>query len=110
MNQATVLRQQAISLSRRLVTQLGEGNWSRLVTEFPGRIGKQLRERWNHELRPDITKAAWTPDEEVKLVNEHRRTGNSWADIARVRPASLQRPAFVRISSVVQAESTHASL
>ena len=76
-------------LRRRLVTQLGEGNWSRLVTEFPGRIGKQLRERWNHELRPDITKAAWTPDEEVKLVHEHRRTGNSWADIARVRPASL---------------------
>ncbi|KAK9828042.1 hypothetical protein WJX81_004340 [Elliptochloris bilobata] len=70
----------------RLVTQLGEGNWSRLVTEFPGRIGKQLRERWNHELRPDITKAAWTPDEEVKLVTEHRRTGNSWADIARVLP------------------------
>jgi len=59
------------------------------VTEFPGRIGKQLRERWNHELRPDITKAAWTPDEEVKLVAEHRRCGNSWADIARVpRPAS----------------------
>ncbi len=81
--------------ARRLVTQLGEGNWSRLVTEFPGRIGKQLRERWNHELRPDITKAAWTPDEEVKLVAEHRRCGNSWADIARVRRPASRPPARV---------------
>lgn len=51
---------------------------------FPGRIGKQLRERWNHELRPDINKQAWTMEEETKLVALHRQMGNRWADIAKV--------------------------
>ena len=65
----------------------GEGSWSKLVPYFSGRIGKQLRERWNHELRPDIQKGAWTEDEERALVEQHRIHRNAWADIARVSPA-----------------------
>lgn len=67
----------------------GEGSWSKLVPYFSGRIGKQLRERWNHELRPDIQKGAWTEDEERALVEQHRIHRNAWADIARVSPTSL---------------------
>ena len=62
----------------------GEGSWSKLVPYFSGRIGKQLRERWNHELRPDIQKGAWTEEEEKALVEQHRVHRNAWADIARV--------------------------
>ena len=40
----------------RMVHDHGEGSWSKLLPHFPGRIGKQLRERWHHELRPDIKK------------------------------------------------------
>lgn len=63
----------------------GEGSWSKLVPYFSGRIGKQLRERWNHELRPDIQKGAWKEEEEKALVEQHRVHRNAWADIARVR-------------------------
>ena len=64
----------------------GEGSWSKLVPHFQGRIGKQLRERWNHELRPDIQKGAWSPQEEEILIAQHRIYRNAWADIAKVRP------------------------
>ena len=65
----------------------GSGCWSKLLPLFPGRIGKQLRERWNHELRPDINKQSWQPGEEAALVEAHKRVGNCWADIAKVRTA-----------------------
>ncbi len=71
----------------RLVEKYGEGSWSRLVPYFQGRIGKQLRERWNHELRPDIMKGAWTQEEEAMLVVQHRIHKNAWADIAKVSVA-----------------------
>jgi len=53
---------------RALIAAHGEGCWSRLVDYFPGRIGKQLRERWNHELAPNINKDAWSREEEAILV------------------------------------------
>ncbi len=78
-----------VHLAYRLVVTYGEGSWSKLVPYFSGRIGKQLRERWNHELRPDIQKGAWTEEEERALVEQHRVHKNAWADIARVRRAFL---------------------
>eukprot|EP00884_Botryococcus_braunii_P012882 jgi/Botrbrau1/21595/Bobra.43_1s0005.1 len=94
----------------RLVRDLGEGKWSCISKFFPGRIGKQCRERWFNQLRPTariinlvITSTvirtkipgenlfvcrtsgvdAWTEEEEVKLVDAHRALGNRWAEIAK---------------------------
>lgn len=60
----------------RLVQELGEGKWSTIAAEFPGRIGKQCRERWNNQLRPDIKKDAWTLTEEEQLIRVHKQLGN----------------------------------
>jgi hypothetical protein len=63
------------------VVQHGEGNWSAIARclnslfakgSEEGRIGKQCRERWNHHLRPDIRKDAWTQEEEAQLVAAHK--------------------------------------
>ena len=86
-------------LAYRLVETYGEGSWSKLVPYFSGRIGKQLRERWNHELRPDIQKGAWTEEEERALVEQHRVHKNAWADIARVRKAISCR--FLNLGAVL---------
>ena len=59
-----------------LVQEQGELNWSSIAQSFPGRIGKQCRERWNNQLRPDIRRDAWTHAEEVQLVAAHRDIGN----------------------------------
>lgn len=89
----------------------GVGCWSKLLPEFEGRIGKQLRERWNHELRPDINKQGWTHEEERNMVKAHREVGNSWAEIAKVgataallapltttHPPLSQSPSFPKMS------------
>lgn len=68
----------------RLVGEHGEGNWSVIAKHFPGRIGKQCRERWHNQLRPDIKRVAWSEGEEAQLIEAHKRVGNRWADIAKV--------------------------
>lgn len=42
--------------------------------------------RWHNHLNPDIKKDAWTLEEELALMNAHRRNGNKWAEIAKVLP------------------------
>ncbi|GFR39775.1 hypothetical protein Agub_g260, partial [Astrephomene gubernaculifera] len=83
------------ALLTRLVKKFGEGNWSPIAralneatgkTESTGRIGKQCRERWNHHLSPGLRKDPWTPEEEVMVVDAHKRLGNRWSDIARCIP------------------------
>ena len=62
----------------RLVQELGEGSWSSIAAQFTGGIGKQCRERWNNQLRPDIRRDAWTQAEEELLVEAHRKLGNRY--------------------------------
>eukprot|EP00775_Hariotina_reticulata_P013359 gene13359-13487_t len=83
----------------RLVKKFGEGSWSPIAkalneafdkSDDQGRIGKQCRERWNHHLRPDIKKDAWTADEESQLVEAHKEMGNKWSEIARLLPGRTE--------------------
>ncbi|XP_044472644.1 transcription factor MYB3R-5-like isoform X2 [Mangifera indica] len=69
-----------------LVSRYGPTKWSVIAKSLPGRIGKQCRERWHNHLNPDIKKDAWTLEEELALMNAHRRYGNKWAEIAKVLP------------------------
>jgi Myb-like DNA-binding domain len=68
----------------RMVEEHGEGSWSSIAKSFSGRIGKQCRERWHNQLRPDIRRDAWTDEEEALLAEAHARLGNKWADISKV--------------------------
>jgi len=73
---------------RRLVEKYGEGQWSLISTFFPGRIGKQCRERWHHQLNPKINRNAWSVEEERIIVAAHKvEIGLHWivgADVSRV--------------------------
>ena len=82
-------RQQDL-LPCRLVDEYGEGNWSVIAKHFPGRIGKQCRERWHNQLRPDIKRDAWTEEEEHLLIRVHQELGNRWADIAKRIPGRTE--------------------
>lgn len=68
----------------------GQSNWSLIAKHFSGRIGKQCRERWHNQLRPDIKRDAWDATEERMLIDAHRRIGNKWADIAKLIPGRTE--------------------
>jgi hypothetical protein len=65
------------------VTDVGAISWAAVAHKITGRTGKQCRERWYNQLNPDITKAAWTTEEELVLLQAHRELGNKWVDIAK---------------------------
>lgn len=74
----------------RLVATIGEGNWSKIARHFPGRVGKQCRERWHNQLRPDIKRHAWDESEELLLIKSHKLLGNHWAEIAKTIPGRTE--------------------
>jgi myb proto-oncogene protein len=74
----------------RLVQEHGEGAWSFIARHFAGRIGKQCRERWHNQLRPDIKRDAWDDAEEQLLIEAHKKLGNKWSDIAKLIPGRTE--------------------
>mmetsp|Transcript_40401 Transcript_40401/g.89733 ORF Transcript_40401/g.89733 Transcript_40401/m.89733 type:complete len:648 (+) Transcript_40401:247-2190(+) len=61
-------------------------NWAEVAKAVPGRTGKQCREKWKNDLRPDISKDPWTSREEYILARLHSDVGNQWAEIAKFLP------------------------
>ena len=39
--------------------------------------------RWHNHLSPNVTKEAWTPEEDALIAYWHARIGNRWAEIAK---------------------------
>lgn len=58
---------------RILVDQIGPKNWSCIAKHFPGRIGKQCRERWHNHLNPDIKKEKWSDEEDRTLIQAQKK-------------------------------------
>eukprot|EP00831_Metopus_contortus_P062181 TRINITY_DN541_c0_g2_i5.p1 TRINITY_DN541_c0_g2~~TRINITY_DN541_c0_g2_i5.p1 ORF type:complete len:214 (-),score=15.79 TRINITY_DN541_c0_g2_i5:15-656(-) len=66
-------------------------NWVKVEKEMHERgigtkTGKQCRERWLHQLDPQIDKKEFTEAEMSKLFSMHRTMGNRWKDISNELP------------------------
>lgn len=61
-------------------------NWQEVARQVPGRTGKQCREKWKNDLRPNISKDPWSLKEEYVLALAHSLHGNRWSEVARYLP------------------------
>lgn len=61
----------------------GQPNWSEVARLLPGRLTKQVRERWQNHLDPSLVKSPWTEQEDYLLVSLQAVMGNRWNEIAK---------------------------
>lgn len=57
--------------------------WSVVAANLPGRLGKQVRERWYNHLDPQLKKGPYSDEEDQKLLALHAKMGNRWCEIAK---------------------------
>ena len=57
--------------------------WSTIAESLDGRLGKQVRERWQNHLDPNLSKEPWMEDEDQLLISLQAVMGNRWSEIAR---------------------------
>mmetsp|Transcript_404 Transcript_404/g.902 ORF Transcript_404/g.902 Transcript_404/m.902 type:complete len:403 (+) Transcript_404:137-1345(+) len=57
--------------------------WTEVAEKLSGRLGKQVRERWQNHLDPELSKEPWQEHEDQLLVSLQAVMGNKWSEIAR---------------------------
>lgn len=56
--------------------------WSDLAQRLPGRVGKQIRDRWVNHLNPNINHLPFSREDDLLLWNGHKKLGKRWVEIA----------------------------
>ncbi|KAH0788927.1 Myb-like DNA-binding domain containing protein [Histomonas meleagridis] len=89
----------------KFVTENGCKSWTKLASLLPGRIGKQCRERWMNHLNPNISRSAWTLEEDRILYKLHEQFGNHWSKISQFMPSRTDNMIKNRWYSVLSKKS-----
>jgi len=56
--------------------------WSDLAQSLPGRVGKQVRDRWVNHLNPNINHLPFGKEDDLKLWEGHCALGKRWVEIS----------------------------
>lgn len=77
--------------------------WGNIALRMSGRTPKQCRERWRNKLNPTIKQTPWTIEEDITLMDMHRRLGNRWVLLASLLPGRTENSVKTRFKSIVRA-------
>lgn len=69
-----------------LVTLYGS-DWDTISLHMEGRNTRQVRERWQKYLDPNINKNPWTQEEDALLMQKFNEMGSQWKAIASYFPS-----------------------
>lgn len=67
------------------VQSVGDENftrWSELASRLPGRVGKQVRDRWVNHLNPNVSHLPFSKDDDLLLWEGHSQVGKRWVEIS----------------------------
>jgi hypothetical protein len=83
--------------------------WSKIASAWQqadstkSRSGKQIRDRWVTILDPNVSKAAWSKEEDALLLESHHELGNSWTIIAERLPGRAWAQVQTRFRQMARA-------
>jgi hypothetical protein len=70
-----------------LIATFGTDNWVAISAQMPqGFTPRQCRERWKNYLNPHLKHAAWTQEDDQKLLEGYHRLGTKWIPISKLFP------------------------
>jgi hypothetical protein len=69
-----------------LVKRHGQCHWQTIASSMPGRTARQCRDRFTNYLVPNLSQAAWSPEEDRVLLERFRELGPHWSRIAPFLP------------------------
>ena len=70
---------------RREIIKIGVEyvKWAHIAQKLPGRLGKQIRERWYNHLDPTLIRGVFSKDEDLLLSQLQKQYGNKWKQISK---------------------------
>lgn len=68
---------------KKLVNLNGPNNWYQISLNFVNRNPRQVKERWEYYLSPNVNNGPWTPEEDFLLVRKVNELGTKWKLIAQ---------------------------
>jgi hypothetical protein len=71
---------------RQLVAQFPDNSWSEIAARFPGRTTRQVRERYEHYLKPTLNLGKWTSSEDLLLEKKFEEHGPEWSELKQFFP------------------------
>ena len=67
---------------RSLVNELGD-RWEEIASRMPGRNARQVRERYQNYLSPNLNTSKWTEEEDQLLLSKVQQLGQKWVKISK---------------------------
>ena len=81
---------------QKILDLVKEGlEWPEIASRVDGRNTKQIRDRWNSKLDPELkpTTEPWTEDEDALLYHGYQAWGSAWGQVTSLITAPATTPA-----------------